>query len=259
MDLPGSSHAKVARLAGSPVEADLVITGASELLVCPMDGGGLGPVVDGAIAAKDGRIVWVGPSGRLADRVSLVEGATVVEAGGHVVMPGLVECHTHLIFAGDRSVEFQARIAGASYQEVALAGGGIASTVRATRAASDEELCAAALGRLDRLLAFGVTTVEAKSGYGLSVEQELRALGLYARLDVIHPMDLVPTLLGACSPRGVSGARSRLRRPGCYRDHPRRREARHRQLLRRLLRGRRVHRGAVPDHPRRGDPARPSA
>ena len=197
MDSPGNSHTKAARLAGSPVEADLVITGASELLVCPMHGCGLEPVVDGAIAAKDGRIVWVGPSDRLADRVSLVAGATVVEAGGHVVMPGLVECHTHLVFAGDRSAEFQARIAGASYQEVALAGGGIAGTVRATRAASDEELCAAALGRLDRLLAFGVTTVEAKSGYGLSVEQELRALGLYAQLDAIHPIDLVPTLLGA--------------------------------------------------------------
>ena len=180
-----------------PVEADLVVTGAGELLTCPADGKGIGLVVGGAVAAKDGRVVWVGPSKQVQRRVSLADGAAVVDAGGRVVMPGLVECHTHLIFAGDRSAEFQARVAGASYQEVALAGGGIASTVRATRAATDEELRSLAVGRLTRLLSLGVTTVEAKSGYGLSPEQELRILELYAQLAALHPVDVIPTLLAA--------------------------------------------------------------
>ena len=188
---------KTAVVPPHPVEADLVITGAGELLTCPAEGKGIGLVVGGAVAAKDGRVVWVGPAKQLRSRVTLAEGAVIVDAEGRVVMPGLIECHTHLIFAGDRSAEFQARIAGASYQQVALAGGGIASTVRATRAASDEELRALALSRLGRLLSLGVTTVEAKSGYGLSPEQELRILELYAQLDVIHAIDIVSTLLGA--------------------------------------------------------------
>jgi imidazolonepropionase len=180
-----------------PVEADLVVTGAGELLTCPAEGKGIGLVVGGAVAAKDGRVVWVGPSNQVKSRVALVPGAMIVDAGDRVVMPGLVECHTHLVFAGDRSAELQARVAGATYLEVARAGGGIASTVRATCAASDETLLAFALGRLTRFLSFGVTTIEAKTGYGLSLEQELRVLELYKQLGALQPADVIPTLMAA--------------------------------------------------------------
>jgi len=114
-----------------------------------------------------------------------------------VVMPGLVECHSHLAWAGDRADEFQLRVAGATYQQVQEAGGGIASTVHATRNATDEVLRALARKRLDRFLRYGVTTVEAKSGYGLSLEQELRLLEVYRDVSLAHPVDVVPTLLAA--------------------------------------------------------------
>lgn len=112
-------------------------------------------------------------------------------------MPGIVECHTHLLFGGDRAREFQLRVRGASYEDIARAGGGIMSTVRATREASPEELLARGRRHLDRLLAYGATTVEAKSGYGLTLEDELRILELYRELDRQHPATLVPTFLGA--------------------------------------------------------------
>jgi imidazolonepropionase len=188
---------------GEPwVYADLVITGAGELLVCPrrIPGAGadrgLGRVVEGAVAVLEGRVVWAGASSSMPEEVRLVPGAQVVEAEGRVVMPGLVECHTHLAFAGDRPDEFQLRVGGATYQEVTVAGGGIMNTVHATRSATDEELRASARRRLDRFLAYGVTTVEAKSGYGLTLEHELRLLEVYRDLDAMHPVDVVPTLLG---------------------------------------------------------------
>jgi imidazolonepropionase len=112
-------------------------------------------------------------------------------------MPGLVDCHTHLGFAGDRSEEFELRVTGASYHDVAIAGGGIMSTVHATRNASDEVLLGAVRRRLDRFLRYGVTTIEAKSGYGLSLDEELRMLEIYRRAATDHPADVVPTLLGA--------------------------------------------------------------
>jgi len=184
------------------VEADLIISNAGELVTCagPRVGQGrLGVIPRGAVAAREGRIVWVGDTAALREEVRLVRGGEMVDADGRVVMPGLVECHAHLAFAGDRADEFQLRVAGATYQQVAAAGGGIASTVHATRLATDEALRALTRQRLDHFLTFGVTTVEAKSGYGLSVEQELRILQVYREVNVTHPVDVVPTLLAAHS------------------------------------------------------------
>ncbi len=126
-----------------------------------------------------------------------MRGGQTIDADGRVVMPGLVECHAHLAFAGDRADEFQLRVAGATYQQVAAAGGGITSTVHATHAASDETLRALTRRRLDHFLRYGVTTVEAKSGYGLSVEQEMRLLEVYRDVAMAHPVNVVPTLLAA--------------------------------------------------------------
>lgn len=185
------------------IEADLIVSGAGELLTCARTGATsgarseLGLIPRGAVAARDGRVVWVGRTEELREEVRLVRGGQTFDADGRVVMPGLVECHAHLAFAGDRSDEFQLRVAGASYQEVAAAGGGIMSTVHATRAASDEVLRALSRKRLDYFLRFGVTTVEAKSGYGLSQEQELRILEVYRDVAAEHPADVVPTLLAA--------------------------------------------------------------
>jgi imidazolonepropionase len=156
----------------------------------------LGIIRDGAVAAADGRIVWIGPDAQV-EREVVSNGATVIDAGGRVVMPGVVECHTHVVFGGERAAEFQMRVAGASYQEIAAAGGGIKSTVRATRGASREELFEQGRRHLGWLLGYGVTTVEVKSGYGLSVEDELRILEVYRDLALAVPQTLVPTLLGA--------------------------------------------------------------
>lgn len=184
-------------------EADLIVSGAGELLTCARTGAeagarsALGVIPGGAVAARDGRIVWVGPTSALQEEVRLMRGGQEVDADGRVVMPGLVECHAHLAYAGDRADEFQLRVAGTRYQEVAKAGGGIMSTVHATRAASDEVLRALTRKRLDYFLRFGVTTVEAKSGYGLSQEQEIRLLEVYRDVGTAHAVDVVPTLLAA--------------------------------------------------------------
>ncbi|MCE5252945.1 MAG: imidazolonepropionase [Actinomycetia bacterium] len=185
------------------IEADLIVSGAGELLTCARTKAAsgarstLGVIPEGAVAAHEGRVVWVGRTSDLREEVRLARGGQVVDADGRVVMPGLVECHAHLAYAGDRSDEFQLRVAGTSYQEVAEAGGGIMSTVHATRAASDEVLRALTRKRLDYFLRFGVTTVEAKSGYGLSQEQELRLLEVYRDVGAAHAVDVVPTLLAA--------------------------------------------------------------
>jgi imidazolonepropionase len=120
-----------------------------------------------------------------------------IDCAGRWITPGLIDCHTHLVFGGDRAAEFEMRLAGATYQEIAGAGGGIASTVRATRAASDNELLAAACGRLDRLIAEGATTVEVKSGYGLDTASELRMLRVARRLGTVRPVTIRTTFLGA--------------------------------------------------------------
>jgi len=183
------------------VEADLVISGASELLTCARTGATsgarstLGVIRDGAVGVCGGRVVWVGTSEALKEEVRLVRGGQEVDADGRVVMPGLVECHAHLAFAGDRADEFQLRVAGSTYQEIAAAGGGIMSTVHATRSASDETLRALTRRRLDHFLRYGVTTVEAKSGYGLSQDQEIRLLEVYRDVSAAHSVDVVPTLL----------------------------------------------------------------
>lgn len=140
---------------------------------------GLGLVENGAIVTHGSRIVFAGPQ---ADMPAVPAGAEVVDCGGRLITPGLVDCHTHLVWAGNRANEFEMRLAGATYEEVALAGGGIVSSVSALRSASEDELVRQALPRLDALIAEGATTVEIKSGYGLDLENEAKALSAAQRL-----------------------------------------------------------------------------
>ena len=170
--------------------ADLVIT---EARLATMAGGGLGVVEDGVIALRDGRIAWAGPRAEAPDFAA----ADILRCEGRWITPGLVDCHTHLVFAGDRSDEFARRLAGETYADIARAGGGIAATVRATRAAEEDALLAASLPRLDALLAEGVTTVEIKSGYGLDEETELRQLRVARRLAARRAVSVSATYLGA--------------------------------------------------------------
>lgn len=151
---------------------------------------------DHAVLTAQGRIVYCGPDGELNADIAR-HAREEVDAGDALVTPGLVDCHTHLIFGGRRAEEFELRLAGTPYHEIAERGGGIASTVRATRAASDESLLADAKGRLDRMAAQGITTVEIKSGYGLNRKEELRLLRLVQELQKQTAQTLVPTLLGA--------------------------------------------------------------
>ena len=147
-----------------------------------------------ALAWDDGRIVWVGPEADLPVRLRSADG---LDAGGRLVIPGLVDCHTHLAFGGWRADEFERRLRGESYLEIAAGGGGVAATMRATRAASEAELVARAGGFLDGMLTLGVTTVECKTGYGLDEESELKLLRVYQRLSELAAQRLVPTLLAA--------------------------------------------------------------
>jgi imidazolonepropionase len=151
---------------------------------------GLGVIEPGMLAESAGRIVYAGPMVKM-------DAASVVDCGGRWVTPGLIDCHTHAVYAGDRAAEFELRLQGASYAEIAAAGGGIASTVKATRAARDPALAAQALPRVSALVAEGVTTIEIKSGYGLSLESELRLLGAIRKFGRIWPLDVMATFLGA--------------------------------------------------------------
>jgi imidazolonepropionase len=157
--------------------------------------GGLpyGVIENGALAIKDGRIAWVGAASELPHR----DAEEVVDGAGRWLTPGLIDCHTHLVFAGDRSGEFEQRLQGVSYEEIARAGGGIARTVAATRQASHAELADTAARRLACLLAEGVTTVEIKSGYGLDRATEIRMLEVARDLAASHPVDVRTTFLGA--------------------------------------------------------------
>jgi imidazolonepropionase len=155
---------------------------------------GLGAVERGAVAAKDGCIAFAGP---MAELPTGWEAANRVALDGRWITPGLIDCHTHLVYAGDRAHEFELRLAGASYEEIARAGGGIVSTVKATRAASEDALVRASLPRLDRLIAEGVTTIEIKSGYGLDLATETRMLRAARRLGHERPVDVVTSFLGA--------------------------------------------------------------
>ena len=155
-----------------------------------------GSIADGAIAVEGGRIAFAGVAAEIKSKPEQFA-REVIDAGGRWITPGLIDCHTHLVFGGDRADEFEQRLGGATYEEIARAGGGIRSTVRATRAASEDELVAAALPRLDRLLAEGVTTIEIKSGYGLTVADELKQLRAARRLAAERSVDVRTTLLGA--------------------------------------------------------------
>lgn len=158
-----------------------------------MQGRGVGIVEDGMIAATGGRIVYAGPE---AD-APMLEAAGTTRCDGRWITPGLIDCHTHLVYGGNRAHEFEQRLAGATYEEIARAGGGIASTVAATRAADEGALLAAGLVRLDAMLAEGVTTVEVKSGYGLTLEHEAKMLRVAGRLAEERAVRVRRTFLGA--------------------------------------------------------------
>jgi len=154
---------------------------------------GLGETA-GAIAAKDGRIAFVGPEAGLPTGW---DAAKTIKLDGRWITPGLIDCHTHIVYGGDRAHEFELRLKGASYEEIARAGGGIVSTVKATRAASEDELVAQSLKRLDALLAEGVTTIEIKSGYGLDLVSETKMLRAARRLGRERDVGVTTTFLGA--------------------------------------------------------------
>ena len=162
--------------------------------IATLSGAEFGLIENGAIAISGSEIAWVGQ----ADALPLVyQSWHSIDLEGRLVTPALIDCHTHLVYAGSRAREFDMRLNGASYAEIAEAGGGIRSTVAATRQASDEELLKGALARLDNLLAEGVSTVEIKSGYGLDKETELRQLRIARRLETIRPVRICTTFLGA--------------------------------------------------------------
>jgi imidazolonepropionase len=184
------------------MEADLLIHNIGQLVTLAGAAGPrrgaqmreLGIVADGALAARDGRIVAVGPARMVSDAVKASE---TLDARGAAVIPGFVDPHTHLPWAGDRAGEFELRIGGATYMEIMAAGGGIVRTVSDTRAAPLERLVDETAARAARMLAFGTTTAEAKTGYGLNVADELKQLEAIALLQQRGPFDLVPTFLGA--------------------------------------------------------------
>ena len=173
-----------------------VLNNISQLATCPPDRPqqDAGLVENAALVWIDGLVRWVGS---IADMPAEYQDEPIFDCGRRLVIPGLVDCHTHLCFGGWRSDEFELRLRGASYQEIARAGGGIASTVAATRKASLDELQQKAASILDEMPGLGITTVECKSGYGLDETNELKQLEVYRRLNGLHEIDLVPTFLGA--------------------------------------------------------------
>lgn len=166
----------------------------ANLLTLDDAGNTLGVVLDGVVACSDGKIVHAGPAASAATELAADE---YVDCGGRWITPGLIDCHTHLVHAGNRQDEFERRLEGASYADIARNGGGIASTMRATSSATESELVAATLPRLDALLGEGVTTIEVKSGYGLTLEAELRQLGVARQLASMRRVSIAPTFLGA--------------------------------------------------------------
>lgn len=182
---------------------DLLITHARQLCTIPPHNNGpqrghalgdLGLIEDGALAIQDGLVQAVG----LTESITATYSADdVIDAGGRLVTPGLVDPHTHLVWAGDRAEEFERRIRGATYQQIMAEGGGINRTVQATRQASLDELVTTGLQRLDLALQHGTTTVEIKTGYGLSTAEEIKMLSAIALLDAEHPIRVIPTFLGA--------------------------------------------------------------
>lgn len=184
-----------------PAHFDLIVRNTSEVITAqgtPQEEAhdALRIVPGGAVGVREGRIAWIGLESALPPE-AIGPGTEVLDAGGGCVTPGLVDPHTHLVFAGDRSEEFDLRCRGATYLEIARAGGGIMSTVRATRAATEDQLVELARPRLRRLLEQGVTYAEVKSGYGLDLDTELKMLRAVKRLASEQPIELVPTLLCA--------------------------------------------------------------
>jgi imidazolonepropionase len=188
---------------GNRETVDLLIVNADELITLAGDNQKprtgkqmreLGIIRDGSLAVKDGRIVAVG---KTYDTLKRFRSDNVLSANGKTVMPGFIDAHTHLIFAGSREDEFQMRVEGASYMEILNAGGGILKTVKQTRKANVDRLVADGLGTLDIMLEHGTTTVEAKSGYGLTTKDELKILEATRRTNQLHTVDIVPTFLGA--------------------------------------------------------------
>lgn len=165
----------------------------ARLATLAADRPGLGEVEGGVVAARDGRIAYAGSAAEAPDFAA----DETIDCQGRWITPGLIDPHTHLIFGGDRAHEFELRLTGASYEEIARAGGGIVSTMKATRSASEDALVASALPRLDALIAEGLTTIEVKSGYGLSLEHELKSLRAARRLAHERGVRLRTTLLGA--------------------------------------------------------------
>lgn len=186
------------------VAADFLIENASLVATCagpaPRRGAAqreITPLRDAVVASHQGVIVYVGPSSEADDQLDVHEGAVRVDARGCTVVPGFVDPHTHVVFAGDRLDELRRRLTGATYEAIAAEGGGIIKTVASTRAASETELAEATRPRLDEMLAAGTTTCEAKSGYGLTCESELTQLRAIRHLNRSHAIDIVPTFLGA--------------------------------------------------------------
>jgi imidazolonepropionase len=177
------------------MSGSIVVENIGELVTC--DGEGLGLIHGAALAIRDGQVAF---AGRAAELPAGLDGVARVDAGGRLVTPGLIDPHTHLVFAGSRAAEFDLRNQGATYLDIQKAGGGILSTVKATRAATVAELQQAALARLDRFLGHGVTVVEAKTGYDLTIDGERRLLDVMRALVELHPIDLSPTLLAHVPP-----------------------------------------------------------
>jgi imidazolonepropionase len=182
---------------------NLIVVHAAQLVTCSGFAAKCGRAMsdlhiipDGAVAIEDGRIRQVGPSEEVLRHCG-TDGYRIIDAAGRAVLPGFVDSHTHLVFGGTREEEFAWRLAGQSYLEIMRRGGGIRRTVQATRRASLEALVAEGMRRLDRMLAFGVTTVEGKSGYGLDHDTELRQLRAMQQLNRMHAVEVVPTFLGA--------------------------------------------------------------
>jgi len=181
------------------MKADILIKNTSELLTCKADKPktkselkDIGIIENGAVAAKDGKIVFVGKSEDID-----FDAEKVIDAKGKVVMPGFVDCHTHAVFMGSRENEIVKKLQGASYLDILKEGGGILSTVKAVREASKEELFKKAMERFTRIMSYGTTTIEVKSGYGLTFEDEKKILEVAGMVDKEHPVDIVRTYLGA--------------------------------------------------------------
>jgi imidazolonepropionase len=190
------------------MNGNLIIKNAAELVTCSGFSAKkgkamaeLGIIVDGAVVVEQGKIVRVGDTADVMAELQSsgkdVSGFDTIDASGKAVLPGFVDSHTHLVFGGYRAEEYAWRLKGDSYMDILGRGGGILSTVQATRSASREELVRSGLKRLDSMLAFGVTTVEGKSGYGLDRETELKQLEVIRELDRLHPVDVLPTFMGA--------------------------------------------------------------